>query len=152
MFTLLFLNTNFRDLMINNKINPIVNQFEITPFYQQHFAHDYMTTKGILTESWAPFAEGEKGLFQNPTLVEIANKYQHSVAQVVLCWLIQRGIIVIPKLVNPDRVEENFKVFDFELSTKDMKTIHSLDTVQSQFFSYHDPDQVERNSGLKLKD
>ena len=138
------------DLMINNKIKPAINQIEINPFHQQHFAHDYMNEKGIQTESWAPFAEGKNGLFQHPVLSKIAEDHQRSVTQVVLRWLIQRDIVVIPKSVHPMRIEENFNVFNFELTEQEMSTINELDTIQSQFFSHQDPVQVERISGFKI--
>lgn len=127
------------DLMVNNRIVPAVNQIETHPFYQRHYDQKFLQETGIQMESWAPFAEGKNNIFKNEQLASIGEKYKKSVAQVILRWLIQRGVTVIPKTVNKERMIENFNVFDFELSQKEMATIQTLDTQESLFFSHRDP-------------
>lgn len=127
------------DLMIHNEIPPAVNQVEAHPFYQQKDSIAFMKDNNVQAEGWAPFAEGKNGLFQNEKLLAIAEKYNKSVAQVTLRWLIQRGVIVIPKSVRKERMIENIAVFDFELDDKDMAKISTLDTNRSSFFSHRDP-------------
>lgn len=136
------------DLILHNEITPAVNQVETNPFYQQIEAEAFMQEKGVQIESWAPFAEGKNNMFQNETLAAIASKYGKSIAQVVLRWLIQRNIVVIPKSIRKERIIENFNVFDFELTKEDMKKIAALDTNTSCFFSHRDPKMVEWLSGL----
>ena len=136
------------DLILHNEITPAVNQVETNPFYQQIEAEAFMQEKGVQVESWAPFAEGKNNMFQNETLAAIASKYGKSIAQVVLRWLIQRNIVVIPKSIRKERIIENFNVFDFELTKEDMKKIAALDTNTSCFFSHRDPKMVEWLSGL----
>lgn len=136
------------DLILHNEIIPAVNQVETNPFYQQIEAETFMQEKGVQIESWAPFAEGKNNMFQNETLAAIASKYGKSIAQVVLRWLIQRNIVVIPKSIRKERIIENFNVFDFELTKEDMKKIAALDTNTSCFFSHRDPKMVEWLSGL----
>ena len=136
------------DLILHNEITPAVNQEETNPFYQQIEAEAFMQEKGVQIESWAPFAEGKNNMFQNETLAAIASKYGKSIAQVVLRWLIQRNIVVIPKSIRKERIIENFNVFDFELTKEDMKKIAALDTNTSCFFSHRDPKMVEWLSGL----
>ena len=136
------------DLILHNEITPAVNQVETNPFYQQIEAEAFMQEKGVQIESWAPFAEGKNNMFQNETLAAIASKYGKSRAQVVLRWLIQRNIVVIPKSIRKERIIENFNVFDFELTKEDMKKIAALDTNTSCFFSHRDPKMVEWLSGL----
>ena len=136
------------DLILHNEITPAVNQVETNPFYQQIEAEAFMQEKGVQIESWAPFAEGKNNMFQNETLAAIASKYGKSIAQVVLRWLIQRNIVVIPKSIRKERIIENFNVFDFELTKEDMKKIAALDTNASCFFSHRDPKMVEWLSGL----
>ena len=136
------------DLILHNEITPAVNQVETNPFYQQIEAETFMQEKGVQIESWAPFAEGKNNMFQNETLAAIASKYGKSIAQVVLRWLIQRNIVVIPKSIRKERIIENFNVFDFELTKEDMKKIAALDTNTSCFFSHRDPKMVEWLSGL----
>ena len=136
------------DLILHNEITPAVNQVETNPFYQQIEAEAFMQEKGVQIESWAPFAEGKNNMFQNETLAAIASKYGKSIAQVVLPWLIQRNIVVIPKSIRKERIIENFNVFDFELTKEDMKKIAALDTNTSCFFSHRDPKMVEWLSGL----
>lgn len=138
-----FMPDRLADLILYNEITPAVNQVETNPFYQQLEAEAYMKEKGVQIESWAPFAEGKNGLFQNETLAAIADKYQKSIAQVVLRWLIQRNVVVIPKSIRQERIVENFNVFDFELTKEDMEKIAALDTNTSCFFSHRDPKMVE---------
>lgn len=127
------------DLMIHNEIAPAVNQIEAHPFYQQKESIVFMKENNVQAEGWAPFAEGKNGLFQNEKLLSITDKYKKSVAQVALRWLIQRGVVVIPKSVRKARMIENFAVFDFELDDKDMTKIAALDINRSCFFSHRDP-------------
>lgn len=127
------------DLIVNNEIVPAVNQIETHPFYQRTDDQQFLEENGVQIESWASFAEGRNDLFSNKTLQEIGNKYNKSVAQVVLRWLIQRGVVVIPKSVRKERLAENITVFDFELSFEEMALIQKLDTKESLFFSHRDP-------------
>lgn len=127
------------DLIVNNKIVPAVNQIETHPFYQREQDLSFSKGNGVQLESWASFAEGRNDMFTNELLTSIGEKYNKSVAQVVLRWLIQRGIVVIPKSVRKERMKENFEVFDFELTAEDMQTIQPMDTDQSLFFSHRDP-------------
>jgi len=131
------------DLMIHNEVTPAVNQIETHPFCQQIESAKFMKENNVQIESWAPFAEGRNNIFQNEVLVSIAEKYNKSVAQVILRWLTQRGIVVIPKSVHKDRIIENFNIFDFELSHEDMEMIATLDTKKSLFFSHNDPEIVK---------
>ncbi len=117
-------------------------------FFQQKESQKYMNSKGVVMEGWAPFAEGKNNLFGNERLKEIAEKHGKSVAQVVLRWLLQRGIVCIPKSVKKERMEENFNVFDFELDSEDLAKIAALDTGMSCFFDHHDPAVVENLAGL----
>ncbi len=132
------------DLIVHNEICPAVNQVETHPFLQQVENAGFMRENGVQIESWAPFAEGRNGLFSHPVLTAIGHQYDKSVAQVVLRWLIQRNIVVIPKSANRDRIRENFAVFDFELSAQDMATISALDSGESCFFSHRDPEWVAK--------
>lgn len=125
------------------KIKPMVNQVETHPHNQQIKAQEWMMKYGVQIEAWAPFGEGRGGLFTNETIAEIGKKYNKSVAQVILRWELQRGIVVIPKSVHIERMQENFDVFDFELSAEDMSIMESLDKKQSSFFSHYDPNMVE---------
>lgn len=123
-----FTETRFTNLAIHNKVKPMVNQIEINPFYQQQGTEDFHEKFGAKIESWGPLAEGRDGIFKNPLLSEIGEKYGKSVAQVIIRWIIQRGIIVFPKSAKPERMEENFNVFDFELSSEDMEKIKELES------------------------
>src|SRR6185312_9014080 len=116
------------DLIVHNEITPAINQIEVNPFHQQIETHLFLKDNNVQTESWAPFAEGKNAIFQNETLSSIGKKYKKSVAQVILRWVIQRDIVVIPKSVHRERILENFEVFDFGLSPDDMAMIASLDT------------------------
>lgn len=131
------------DLASFARIKPMVNQVETHPFHQQTEAQKWMEKYGVQIEAWAPFGEGRGGLFTNETIAKIAAKYNKSVAQVILRWELQRGIVVIPKSVHIERMKENFDVFDFVLSDEDMRVMVSLDKKQSSFFSHTDPAMVE---------
>ena len=136
------------DLIAFNEVAPAVNQVEANVFFQQKESQKYMNSKGVVMEGWAPFAEGKNNLFGNERLKEIAEKHGKSVAKVVLRWLLQRGIVCIPKSVKKERMEENFNVFDFELDSEDLAKIAALDTGMSCFFDHHDPAVVENLAGL----
>lgn len=138
------------DLILQNEVTPAVNQVETHPFNQQILTGQFMEENNVQIESWAPFAEGKNDLFQNEVLVSIGEKYNKSVAQVVLRWLTQREVVVIPKSVRKERIIENFNIFDFELSQADIESITALDTKQSLFFSHNDPEMVKWISTRKL--
>ncbi|KAA9008575.1 aldo/keto reductase [Paenibacillus spiritus] len=140
------------DLILHNEVVPAVNQVETHPFNQQVDNAKFMRENHVQIESWAPFAEGKNGLFQNEILVSIAEKHNKSVPQVVLRWLTQRNVVVIPKSVRKERIIENFNIFDFELSQEDMSKITTLDTNQSLFFSHRDPEMVKWISTRKIHD
>lgn len=131
------------DLLSNNEIVPAVNQVETHPFQQQIENQVFMEEKGIQIESWAPFAEGKNDLFHNELLAEIGAKYGKSIAQVVLRWLTQRGVVVIPKTVTQSRMIENFNSLDFKLSPEEMENIKTLDDKTSSFFDHRDPKMVQ---------
>ncbi|MBU8851536.1 aldo/keto reductase [Priestia aryabhattai] len=138
------------DLITHNEVLPAVNQVETHPFCQQVESAQLMKENNVQIESWAPFAEGKNDIFQNELLVSIAETYNKSVAQVILRWLTQRGVVVIPKSVRKERIIENFNIFDFELSQEDMEKIAKLDTKESLFFSHRDPEMVKWLSNRKL--
>ena len=138
------------DLIVHNEITPAVNQVETHPFCQQIESHQLMKENGVQIESWGPFAEGKNNMFQNELLVSIAQKHNKSVAQVILRWLTQRGVVAIPKSVRKERMAENFNIFDFQLSQEDMEAIAALDTKQSLFFSHRDPEIVKWMGTRKL--
>lgn len=131
------------DLIIFNEIVPAVNQIETHPFNQRTEDQQFLQENNVQLQSWASFAEGRNDLFKNELLASISKKYNKSIAQVVLRWLIQRGVAVIPKSVRKERIEENFNVFDFELSANDMLAIQTLDTKETLFFSHRDPAMVK---------
>lgn len=133
----------FVDIAHFAKIKPAVNQVETHVFQQQKQAKEYMKKYGTQIESWGPFAEGKNGLFTNPTLAEIGVAHGKSVAQVALRFLIQNGVVVIPKSTHKERMEENFNVFDFALTDEEMARIEALDGGESLFFSHYDPQTVE---------
>lgn len=139
------------DLIINSGFTPAINQIETHPFHQQIETHQFLTDNNVQIQSWGPFAEGKNDIFNNETLKTIAVKYNKSVAQIILRWLTQRGIIAIPKSVRKERMKENFDVFTFELSETEMQTITTLDNKTSLFFDHRDPNMVKWISERKLK-
>lgn len=138
------------DIKAFNEIAPAVNQVEVNPFQQQLESVPFMQGIGVQAEAWAPFAEGRNGLFENKTLLGIAGRYGKSVGQVVLRWLVQRGVVALAKSVRKERMAENIAVFDFELDDADMAGIAALDTNTSSFFSHRDPAMVKWMSERKL--
>ncbi|WP_153978698.1 aldo/keto reductase [Paenibacillus xylanilyticus] len=145
-----FLPDRLMDLIVHNEIVPAVNQVETHPFYHQTESATFMKEQGVQHQSWAPFAEGLNNMFGNEVLISIAEKHSKSVAQVVLRWLVQRGIVVIPKSVKKERIVENFNIFDFELDTEDIEQITALDTRKSLFLSYHDPEVAKMMGNWKI--
>lgn len=137
------------DIACNVEIPPMVNQVETHVFDQQTEAQKYMEEYGCRIMSWGPLAEGRNNFFTNPVLERIGKKYGKSVAQVALRWLIQRGVIIIPKSVHIERMEQNINIFDFTLSNEDMAEIAALDTGKSLFFDHHDPDVVKMFMGWR---
>ena len=129
--------------LFERKVIPAVNQVETKPYNQQIKAQEVMEKYGVHIEAWAPFGEGKNNMFTNEVLVEIGNKYHKSAAQVILRWLIQRGVIIACKSTHIERMQENFDVFDFELSQEDMNKIKELDSNDSLFFNHQDPTMVE---------
>lgn len=125
------------------RIKPMVNQVETHPHNQQIEEHEWMKKYGVQHEAWAPFGEGRGGMFEEPLLVEIGKKYGKTAAQVILRWDMQRNVVAIPKSTHIERMEQNFDIFDFELSEEDMAKIATLDKKQSSFFSHYDPKMVE---------
>jgi 2,5-diketo-D-gluconate reductase A len=140
------------DLIIHNEILPAINQIETHPFHQQIATQKFLQENNVQIESWGPFAEGKNNLFHNELLASIGKKYNKSIAQVVIRWLTQRGVIAIPKSVRKERMEENFNIFDFELNTEDMEAIKTLDTNASLFFDHRDPKMVKWLGERKLND
>ena len=138
------------DLILHNEVIPAVNQIETHPFNQQIETQKFLQENNVQIESWGPFAEGKNNIFQNELLLSIAGKYNKTVAQVILRWLTQRGVVVIPKSVRKERIAENFNIFDFELSSEDMDVIISLDTKVSSFFDHRDPAMVKWLGTRKL--
>ena len=131
------------DIATFARIKPMINQVEIHPYHQQEESKKWHDKYGIQLEAWAPFGEGRGDMFTDPMLSEIGAKYGKTVAQVILRWHLQRGIVIIPKSVRYERMVENLNVFDFELSADDMEKIATLDKEQSAFFSHYDPNMVE---------
>lgn len=131
------------DLASFTRIKPMINQIEIHPYHQQVFSKEWHDKYGVQLEAWAPFGEGRKNMFELSELKEIGDKYEKTVAQVILRWHLQRGIVVIPKSTHLERMKENFNVFDFELAQEDMDVISKLDKNESSFFSHQDPSIVE---------
>ncbi len=122
--------------MIHNKVTPAINQIEVNPFQQQIDSQKFFQENNIQVEAWAPFAEGRNNIFKNELLLSIAAKYKKSIAQVILRWVLQRGIVVLLKSVRKERMLENIGVLDFELSAEDMTAITTLDTKKSSFFDH----------------
>lgn len=131
------------DLASFTRIKPMINQIEIHPYHQQVFSKEWHDKYGVQLEAWAPFGEGRKNMFELSELKEIGDKYGKTVAQVILRWHLQRGIVVIPKSTHLERMKENVNVFDFELAQEDMDVISKLDKNESSFFSHQDPSIVE---------
>lgn len=131
------------DLASFTRIKPMINQIEIHPYHQQVFSKEWHDKYGVQLEAWAPFGEGRKNMFELSELKEIGDKYGKTVAQIILRWHLQRGILVIPKSTHLERMKENFNVFDFELAQEDMDVISKLDKNESSFFSHQDPSIVE---------
>jgi 2,5-diketo-D-gluconate reductase A len=138
------------DLIINSGFTPAVNQVETHPFHQQAENQKFLQENNVQIQSWGPFAEGKNNIFQNEVLSAIGEKYNKSVAQVILGWLTERGVIAIPKSVRKERMAENFDIFNFELSAEDMQAITALDTNESLFFDHRDPAMVKWLSDRKL--
>ena len=139
-----------KNLILTCDVKPVINQIEVNPWYQQKQEIKLNQAEDVRVEAWAPFAEGKHNIFQNEVLAEIGQKYGKANGQVILRWLMQRGIVVIPKSVHKNRMEENFDVFDFELSDEDMKAIAKLDKNESQFFDHRDPETIEQIFGSSL--
>ncbi|WP_372776403.1 aldo/keto reductase [Mangrovibacterium sp.] len=131
------------DIIMFNEIAPAVNQVETHPFNQQIDSQKFLAENGVQIESWGPFAEGKNNLFTNELLAGIGAKYNKSIAQVVLRWLTQRGVVAIPKSVRKERMAENFNIFDFDLSAADMEVIATLDRNASSFFDHRDPEIIK---------
>lgn len=140
------------DIQAFNAITPAVNQIEINPFHQHGESVDFMRSLGVQPEAWAPFAEGRNNLFQHPQLVAIAKRHGKTVGQVVLRWLMQRGVVTLAKSVRRARMEENLAVFDFVLPDEDLRQIAGLETGVSSFFSHRDPAIVKWMSERRLDD
>lgn len=138
------------DLIIHNEIVPAVNQVETHPFHQQHEAQQFMVDNKVQIESWGPFAEGKNDMFKNELLQSIGDKYNKSIAQVVLRWLTQRGVVAIPKSVRKERMAENLNSLDFQLDPQEMEKIASLDSKTSSFFDHRDPAMVKWLGERKL--
>ena len=131
------------DLIIHNEIAPAINQIETHPFHQQVETQKFLVENKVQIEAWGPFAEGKNDLFHNELLRSIGARYNKSIAQIVLRWLTQRGVVAIPKTVRKERMEENFTSLDFELSADDMDAVKTLDTKASLFFDHRDPAMVK---------
>jgi diketogulonate reductase-like aldo/keto reductase len=138
------------DILSFNEIVPAVNQIETHPFHQQIEAQKFLQANGVQHESWGPFAEGKNDLFKNELIASIGKRYNKSIAQVVLRWLTQRGIVAIPKSTRKEKMEENFNIFDFQLSVEDMASIETLDQKVSAFFDHSDPAIIKWLAGRKL--
>jgi 2,5-diketo-D-gluconate reductase A len=138
------------DLVDHNEITPAINQIETHPYFQRADYQELMRERGVQIESWGPFAEGRNNLFSDPVLSEIGTAHGKSVAQVVLRWLIQRDVVVIPKSVRADRMAENIDVFDFQLTDDEMTRIAAMDTGVSLFFDHRDPAVVGRLGNVRL--
>jgi diketogulonate reductase-like aldo/keto reductase len=138
------------DLIVHNEVVPAVNQIETHPFHQQIETQAFLQENNVQIEAWGPFAEGRNNIFHNDVLQAIAAKHGKSVAQVILRWLTQRGVVAIPKSVRRERMAENFDIFDFDLSAEDVNAIATLDSKQSSFFDHRDPAMVKAISSRKI--
>ena len=132
------------------EITPMVNQIELHPFFAQQNALDLMKEYEVVPEAWGPFAEGKFGIFTHPTLTEIGKKYSKSAAQVALRWNVQRGVVVIPKSTHKDRMDQNFDIWDFALSSEDMEKITALDMGKSEIVNHYDPNFVKMLHNMKI--
>ena len=137
------------DMIVFNEVVPAVNQIETHPFNQHIETQKFLIENKVQIESWGPFAEGRNDIFKNELLASIGEKYNKSIAQVILRWLTQRGVVAIPKSVRKERIIENFNIFDFKLSAGDMEAIATLDTGKSLFFDHRDPAIVKWIGGRK---
>ena len=137
------------DMIVFNEVVPVVNQIETHPFNQHIETQKFLIENKVQIESWGPFAEGRNDIFKNELLASIGKKYNKTIAQVILRWLTQRGVVVIPKSVHKERIVENFNIFDFKLSAEDMEAISTLDTGKSLFFDHRDPAIVKWMGGRK---
>jgi len=146
-----FYGDQLKNLELTMNVKPAINQIEVNPWYQQSTEVAFNQSEAVRVEAWAPFAEGQHGIFTNSTIAEIAQAHGKTVGQVILRWLLQRGITVIPKSVHPARMAENMAVFDFELSSAEMQTMATLDRNESQFFDHRDPVTIEQIFGTSLK-
>jgi len=138
------------DLITNNQVVPAVNQIETHPFHQRNEDNSIMREHGVQMQSWGPFAEGKNNIFHHPTLAPIAEAHGKSIAQVVLRWLIQRDVVVIPKSVTPSRIRQNFEVFDFNLTKEEMSRIAALDGGNSLFFDPRQPTMVAQLGAVRV--
>ena len=139
------------NLELMSNVKPAVNQIEVSPWYQEKDEVRFAEEQDVQVEAWAPFAEGKHHIFTDPTIAAIGEKYGKTNGQVILRWLLQRGIVAIPKSVHKERMEENFDVFDFELSDEDMATMAGLDKHESQFFDHRDPAAIVNIFGQSLR-
>lgn len=140
-----------KNLELTTTIKPVVNQIEVNPWYQQQEAIDFAQSEGIQVETWAPFAEGKQAIFENSVLVAIGQRYGKTASQVILRWLLQRDIVVIPKTIHVERMVANLNVCDFELTDEDMQRIAQLDQHRSQFFDHHDPLTIDQIFGTSIQ-
>ena len=139
-----------KNLILSTDVKPVINQIEVNPWYQEHSEVAFAQAEEIQVEAWAPFAEGKHNIFTDERIAAIGSRYGKSNGQVILRWLLQRGIVVIPKSVHQNRMAENINVFDFELTTAEMATMNDLDKGESQFFDHRDPAAIEQIFGTSL--
>lgn len=145
-----FADFQVKDLELMSGVKPAVNQIELSPWYQRNTNVAFLQGDDVQVEAWAPFAEGQHDIFTNEVIKQIADKYHKSNAQVILRWILQRGIVVIPKSVHKNRLAQNIDVFDFSLTDEEMKVMATLDRGESQFFSHQDPAKIEQIFGSSL--
>ncbi|ARJ72226.1 aldo/keto reductase [Latilactobacillus sakei] len=139
-----------KNLILSTDVKPVINQIEVNPWYQEHSEVAFAQAEEIQVEAWAPFAEGKHNIFTDERIAAIGERYGKSNGQVILRWLLQRDIVVIPKSVHQNRMAENINVFDFELTTAEMATMNDLDKGESQFFDHRDPAAIEQIFGTSL--
>lgn len=138
------------DLCLNAKVVPAVNQIECHPFFQRGKDMETMREYGVQIEAWGPLAEGQKNIFRNETLATIGAKYGKSIAQVILRWHIQRGVVIIPKSIHKERIEENLNIWDFELSAEDIDMISGMDVGHSEIIDHSSPNTAKWLNGFKI--